>query len=100
MEMDLLIQHRMRLNTEAYSLLYGIRPSEERPEQQHFSLDLLRDLVKRGASLDVNQKQHVRQCRDCRDFVELFLAEARQAGKSVPDLVHDSAKAHAARPRH
>jgi hypothetical protein len=87
----------MRLRIQAYSQVYGVRSSSvDRPEA-HFSLDLLRNLVKRGANLDANQKLHARQCRDCRDFVDAFLADARQAGKSVPDLLPNSARAAAAR---
>jgi hypothetical protein len=80
----------MRLSTQAYAQLYGVRASQADHHETHLSLDLLRDLVKRGAPLDAHQKQHARQCRDCRDFVEDFSAEARHAGKSIPDLLQKS----------
>jgi hypothetical protein len=85
METDLLYHCHMRLSTQAYASLYGVRPSPADRLETHFSLDLLRDLVKHGKPLNARQKQHALQCRDCRDFVEAFAADARHAGKSIPD---------------
>jgi hypothetical protein len=83
----------MRLSTQAYALLYGVRAAEADRTETHLSLDLLRDLVKRGKPLDAQQKRHAGQCRDCRDFVEDFSAEARHAGKSIPDVLQKSMQA-------
>jgi hypothetical protein len=87
----------MRLSTQAYAQLYGVGASHADRSETHFSLDLLRDLVKRGKPLNARQKAHAGQCRDCRDFVEDFSAEARHAGKSVPDLLPKSMQASSGR---
>jgi hypothetical protein len=97
METDLLSHSRMRLSTQAYAQIYGVGPSHAEYPEMHFSLDLLRDLVKRGKPLNARQKQHAGLCRDCREFVEDFSAEARRAGKSVPDLLPKSMPASTAR---
>jgi hypothetical protein len=87
----------MRLSTQAYAQIYGVGPSPADRLETHFSLDLLRDLVKRGKPLNARQKQHAVLCRDCRDFVEDFSAEARHAGKLIPELLPKSTQAAAAR---
>jgi hypothetical protein len=79
----------MRLSREYYLLLNrGKTAGEGEAEPNcHFSADLLWAAIKQGLPLDADQTEHAGCCRDCRDFVEQFSAEARQAGFSFPELL-------------
>jgi hypothetical protein len=70
------------------------QPRDARMAQfaEHLSPDLLWDFVKSGRSLDESRVKHVNDCRDCREFVTEFSAEARSSGLSFPDLMPSTAE--------
>jgi hypothetical protein len=53
---------------------------------EHVSADLLWAIVKKRQPLGDAYIQHARECRDCREFMFEFSAEARCLGFSFPDL--------------
>ena len=46
----------------------------------HLSADVLWATVKKGQPLAKAYVQHIKDCRDCREFVSEFSTEARSAG--------------------
>jgi hypothetical protein len=54
---------------------------------EHLSADVLWAIIKKKQSLPNVYVQHANDCRDCREFVEQFSAEARAAGFLFPDLL-------------
>lgn len=61
---------------------------KEYPE--HLSDDVLWAIVKSNRRLPDAYVQHVKNCRDCREFVWEFSSEARREGFRFPDLLVQS----------
>jgi hypothetical protein len=54
---------------------------------EHLSADVLWATIKQKQALPNVYVQHANDCRDCREFVQQFSAEARAAGFLFPDLL-------------
>src|SRR5262249_23374753 len=59
-------------------------------QAEHLSDDALWAMVKSKQSLPDAYVQHVKDCRDCREFVREFSIEARDAGFRFPDVLPQS----------
>ena len=58
--------------------------------EEHFSGDVLWAAVKKKQPLSHDYVEHAKDCRDCREFLLEFSAEARCAGFQFPDLFPES----------